>query len=142
VTHTAKNLRETSDSLKNDLATLQALEEDKRSVEPDDPRLRELAERIENLARRVLGKSVRQRKIVEQVEQLVDAGSPEAPDRPIEELPRAIHIILAAWRTAEQQAVAAPAGSAEAEQCAEQINRLRAEYRHAYEAAQSSKPEA
>ena len=47
---TSHALRETSDALMRDLDVLTALEEQKRGLDPGDPRLVELAGRIEAIA--------------------------------------------------------------------------------------------
>ena len=77
---TGNALRETSDALLRDLDVLVTIEEEKRSLEPGDPRLVELAERIEEIARRVLAATTRQHDLTRVVNRQVDAGSPNAPD--------------------------------------------------------------
>ena len=57
---TGTALRETSDALLRDLDVLVTIEEEKRSLEPGDPRLVELAARVEEIARRVLAGTARQ----------------------------------------------------------------------------------
>ena len=58
---TGDALRRTSDALLRDLEALQQLEEEKRTIEPGDPRLVDLAARIELIAKRVLASSTSQR---------------------------------------------------------------------------------
>lgn len=128
-------LRATSDALMRDLADLQALEEEKRHLEPGSPRLVRLAEEIEALAVRVMGSSMRQRRISQQVEAMVDEGAPDAPDTSIAETPREIHVVLAEWRDTERQLAEAVPGSPEADVAERTIERLRREYRQAHEAA-------
>ena len=129
-------LRETSDGLLRDLDILMTIEEEKRALDPGDPRLVELAARIEEIARRVLDGTRRQLGLTRIVDAQVAAGSPSAPDRPIEEIsPRSIQTILAEWRDAERQASAAAPGSADAAEADALVDRLRDEYRRAYEAA-------
>lgn len=125
-------LRAASDSLLRDLAELQALEQEKRDTEPDDPRLVRLAVEIEALAARVMGTSVRQR---ERAEAIVGANGSDAPDDTIAETPREIHVILAEWRDTERELTEAAAGSAEADIAERRIATLRREYRRAHEAA-------
>jgi DNA-binding HxlR family transcriptional regulator len=132
---TGQALRETSDALLRDLDVLSTIEEEKRALEPGDPRLVQLAARIEEIAQRVLVGSVRQRQLTEVVIAQVEAASPDAPDVPIEEMPRSIQAILAEWREAERRVAAAAPGSAEATEAEALVGRLRDEYRRAHEAA-------
>jgi hypothetical protein len=132
---TGQALRETSDALLRDLDVLSTIEEEKRTLEPGDPRLVQLAGRIEEIAQRVLVGSVRQRQLTEVVIAQVEAASPDAPDAPIEQTPRPIQAILAEWRDAERRAAAAAPGSAEASEAEALVGRLLDEYRRAHEAA-------
>jgi len=132
---TGQALRETSDALLRDLDVLSTIEEEKRTLEPGDPRLVQLAARIEEIAQRVLVGSVRQRQLTEVVIAKVEAAAPDAPDVPIEQMPRPIQAILAEWRDAERRAAAAAPGSAEAAEAEALVSRLRDEYRRAHEAA-------
>ena len=132
---TGNALRETSDALLRDLDVLVAIEEEKRTLEPGDPRLVELAERIEEIARRVLDSTSRQHRLTRVVNAQVDRGSPDAPDTTIDETPRPIQAVLADWREAERRAAAAAPGSAEAAEADALVDRLRGEYRRAHEAA-------
>ena len=131
-------LRKTSDALLRDLEVLSTIEEEKRSLEPGDPRLVELANRIEVIAQRVLVGSVRQRQLTEVVNGQVEAGSPDAPSGTIEDTPRPIAEILTQWREAERRVEAALAGSGEAAEAEALVERLRDEYRRAHEAARDS----
>jgi hypothetical protein len=135
MTDTGQALRETSDALLRDLDVLSTIEEEKRSLEPGDPRLVQLAARIEEIAQRVLVGSVRQRQLTEVVVDQVETGSPGAPEAPIEDTPRPMQAILAEWRDAERRAAGAAAGSAEAAEAEALVGRLRDEYRRAHEAA-------
>jgi DNA-binding HxlR family transcriptional regulator len=131
---TGQALRETSDALLRDLDVLVAIEEEKRSLEPGDQRLVELAGRIEEIAQRILSGSVRQHQLTQVVNAQVEAGSANAPETSIEETPRPIQAVLAEWREAERRHVAAEPGSGEAAEAEALVNRLREEYRRAYEA--------
>jgi hypothetical protein len=133
--NTGNALRETSDTLLRDLDVLVTIEEEKRSLEPGDPRLVELAERIEEIARRILVGSTRQHALTRTVNAEVEAGSARAPEASIDETPRSIQAILADWREAERRAIAADSGSAEAAEANALVDRLREEYRLAHEAA-------
>jgi hypothetical protein len=135
VTNSGDALRATSDALLSDLDALQALEQEKRAIQPGDPQLVRIAAKIEQLASRVLGTSVEQFRLTEQAHQLVQTGSPDAPATPIEDTRREIRVILADWRDAERRAELAHAGSPEALAAASDIDRLRLEYREAFSAA-------
>ena len=135
---TGQALRETSDALLRDLEVLSTIEDEKRSLQPGDPRLVQLASRIEEIAQRVLAGSVRQRQLTEVVTDQVEAGSPNAPDGPIDETPRPMQAILADWRDAERRAAAAETGSPEAAEADALVVRLRDEYRRAHEAAREA----
>jgi hypothetical protein len=132
---TAHALRETSDALLRDLDVLVAIEEEKRSLQPGDPRLVELAERVDALALRVLSSTGRQRDLTRVANAQVALGSPAAPDQSIEETVRPLHAILTEWRDAERRVAAAEPGSAEASEAEALVDRLRGEYRAAQEAA-------
>jgi len=132
---TARALRETSDALLRDLDVLVAIEEEKRTLQPGDPRLVELADRVDALAAQVLGISGHQRDLSRQATAQVEAASPAAPEQSIEDTPRPLYAILTEWRDAERRAVAATPGSAEAIEANALVARLRDEYRAAQEAA-------
>ena len=132
---TAHALRETSDALLRDLDVLVAIEEEKRTLEPGDPRLVELAQRVDDIARRVLGGTGRQRDLTRLANAQVEAGDASAPEGSIEATPRPIASILGDWRDAERRAAAAEPGSAEAAEADALVDRLRAEYRTAQDAA-------
>ena len=132
---TGTALRETSDALLRDLDVLVTIEEEKRSLEPGDPRLVELAARVEEIARRVLAGTARQHDLTKVANAQVEAGSPNAPDAPIEATARPIQAVLADWRDAERRASAAEPGSAEAAEANALVGRLRDEYRRAHESA-------
>ena len=131
---TAHALRETSDALLRDLDVLVTIEEEKRSLEPGDPRLVELSGRIEEIARRVLDSTTRQHDLTRVANLQVAAGSPNAPEAPIDAVPRPIQAILADWRDAERRAAAAEPGSADEAEASAMVERFRSEYRTAHEA--------
>jgi len=135
LTNSGDALRATSDALLSDLDALQALEHQKRAIRPGDPQLVRIAARIEQLANRVLGSSIEQSQLAERVEQLVETGSPDAPDAPIQDTKREMRAVLADWRDAERRAGLADPGSADAISAAADIQRLRMEYREAFEEA-------
>jgi hypothetical protein len=129
---TGDALRQTSDTLLRDLDVLVTLEEEKRSLEPGDNRLVELAGRIEEIAQRILSGSVRQHQLTQTVNAQVEAGSAGAPHASIDETPRPIQAVLADWRDAERRAAAAEPGSAEAAEADAIVSSLRDEYRRAH----------
>jgi hypothetical protein len=130
---TGDALRRTSDALLRDLEALLRLEEEKRTIEPGDPRLVDLAAQIEDIAKRVMASSTSQRAQTEVIQELTEAGSPAAPDAPIDDTPRSMEAILAAWREAERRLDAAEPDSAEAMEAQLLVNRLRQEYRRAHD---------
>jgi hypothetical protein len=139
MTETGDALRATSDELLRDLEVLVALEDEKRSIAPGDPRLVELAERIESIASRILGSSTKQRELTEHINDLSNAGSSAAPDTTIDDTPRSIAEILSDWREAERRLAAAEPGSVDAAEAALQVDRLRADYRRAHDARRSGR---
>jgi len=132
MSRTAKALRTTSDALLRDLERLQALELEKRQLEPEDGRLVALSEEVAELAARVLASSRVQERLSKRVEELIRVADPDAPQDPIEATPRDMATILSEWRDAERRAAAAEEGSAEAHAAEAQIDMLREEYREAH----------
>ena len=128
---TSDALRSTSDALLRDLEVLGTLEDEKRTIEPGDPRLVELAAQIEEIARRVLTGSVRQRHLTETASEQVEQGLPDAPARSIDATTRAPSAVLADWRAAERRLADAEPGSAEATEAAALVELCRDEYRRA-----------
>ena len=131
---TGQALRETSDALLRDLDVLLTIEEEKRTLEPGNPRLTELAARIEEIARRVLVGTARQHDLTKVAESQVRAGAAGAPETSIDDTVRPIQAILSEWREAERRAATAVPGSAEAAEASALVERLRDEYRRAHEA--------
>jgi hypothetical protein len=120
------DLRATSDELLRDLEALGVLEDEKRTLPLDDPRLVEIAERVEAIAARVLAATERQTV-------LSRAAAEEPADHTtIEDVRRPLAAILAEWREVERRAAAAPEGSAAAAEIEVLASRLRREYREAY----------
>lgn len=126
-------LRATSDALLTDLDVLATLEEQKREIAADDPRLVEVASRIEEIAHRVLGLTVRQRKLTEVVN--TEAQDPGTAAPTIEETPRSVASVITEWRTAERRLSEAASGSVDAAEAEALVARLREEYRRAWESA-------
>ena len=132
---TSQALRQTSDALLRDLEVLTTIEEEKRTLTPGDPRLVELAGRIQEIAERVLSGTVRQHQLSQVVNVQVERNSPDAPTAPIEATPRALTAILAEWRDAERRLASADPDSADAAEARALTEALRDEYRRAYDAA-------
>jgi hypothetical protein len=129
MSETAEELRTTSDGIVRDLEVLAAIEEQKRTLEPGDPRIVELAERVELVATRVLAGSSRERRLAEAVD--VDAGVATTREPSINDTPRPIADVLAEWRAAERRLETATPNSAEAAEAEALSNHLREEYRRA-----------
>ena len=120
------DLRATSDGLLRDLEALSVLEEEKRTLPLDDPRLVEIAEQVEAIASRVLERTERQT--------ILSRAAAEEPadGTSIEDVVRPLATILAEWREVERRGAGAPEGSAEAAEIEVLALRLRQEYREAY----------
>jgi hypothetical protein len=131
-----EELRATSDRIVRDLEVLSAIEEQKRTLEPGDPQIVELAKRVEEVAARVLAASVRQRHLTEIDRAKVEAGVATTPGTSINDTPRRVVDILAEWRAAERRLLVAEPDSAEAAESMALSNHLREEYRRAYEVHQ------
>jgi len=136
MTSSSDALRTTSDALLRDLEVLGALEDEKRTIEPGDPRLVDLATQIESIARRVLSGSARQRRLSEVVSDQVRDDSPEAPTASIDDTPRPRSAILADWRDAERRLAAADPASAEWTEAEALVGLLREEFRRASSAGE------
>ena len=113
MTDTADALRATSDALLRDLEVLGAIEEEKRSIPAGDPRLIELAKRIEQIAHRLLGHTSDQRQLSEAAHEESAAGALDAPVA-IDEIHRPMAAILADWREAERRSAALQPDTADA----------------------------
>jgi hypothetical protein len=135
VSETGSALRATSDALLADLEALEELERQKRGLQPDDPQLVDHARKVETIARRLLGQSVRQRELTSVANDMATAGHPDAPRQTIDATPREIHQILADWRDAERRGRDIEPGTAEAQAASDDIERYREEYRAAHDAA-------
>ncbi len=120
------DLRATSDGLLRDLEALSVLEEEKRTLPLDDPRLVEIAEQVEAIAGRVLVRTEQQTILSRAVAERPADGTSIADVR------RPLATILAEWREVERRAADAPEGSAEAAEIEVLALRLRQEYREAY----------
>ena len=137
MTETADALRMTSDALLRDLEVLGDIEEEKRTIPAGDPRLVELAARIEEIAHRLLGRTTDQRELSEAAHEEVSTGAVDAAVA-IEDTPRPMAAILAEWREAERRAMAAEPESADASEATALVDALRKEYRRAFDAARQA----
>ena len=128
MTESADRLRTASDLLLRDLEALIGLEDKKRTLSPDDPVMLELAAQIRELASRVLTDTKAQEILAQKVS-LESEGTEAAP---INDTPRSIPAILAAWRDAERRLEGLAPETPEAEALRLQVNNLRDEYRRAH----------
>ncbi len=127
MTATSAELRRTSDALLRDLEALTTLEEDKRTLPASDPRLTELASQIHEIAQRVLAGTGAQKELTQEL------ASAPGTDLPIERVRRSPATILAEWRDIEQRRVRAPRGSAARAELEILAQRIRDEYREAFD---------
>jgi hypothetical protein len=144
VSDTALRLRATSDALLRDLEALTALEDEKRTIPASDPRLTDLARRIHEIAGRVLQRSADQEALTLRSAEAAaqrpaasggSAGAMETrADLAIEDVKRSPASILAEWRAVEQRAGVIDPGSPEGAELRILADRLREEYRTAFEA--------
>ena len=135
----AAELRATSDLLLLDLQALGELEELKRTVPHGDPKLVDIASRIEELARKVLYGSQHQLDLTETITGAAGAAGAADPATAqqiatIDDV-RSASAILAEWREAERRAQELEPGSAAHAEALREVDRARSEYRRAFEAA-------
>lgn len=131
-----QTLRAVSDSLLADLDRLAALEEQKRLMQPDDPRVNEMAREVAEIAGRLHTKSLTQERITRAALEAAQRGDPGGPTHSIEETPRQMQSILDEWRAAERRLNAATPDSPEHAQASLDAERLRDEYRRGYDQRQ------
>ena len=60
------DLRATTEDIAADAREVQAIEDEKSGLEPEDPRMIELSEEVERIARRIVPKTVAERRLVEE----------------------------------------------------------------------------
>ena len=122
-------LRRTSDTFLKRVERLHELEDQKRTTEPGTPENLRLTRLVEQLAGEVLNTASRETDLAE-----LAAKRQPAKIRPIEDVPpRPSPEILVEWRDAERALVAAEPGSVEWEARRADVERLRDDYRRAYE---------
>jgi hypothetical protein len=61
------DLRATADDIAADAAQIKAIEDEKATLDPEDPRLQELSAKGEQLARRLVPKTVAEREITDAI---------------------------------------------------------------------------
>jgi hypothetical protein len=69
------DLRATTEDIAADAREVQAIEEEKSRLEPEDPRMTELSEEVERIARQIVPKTVAERRLVDEAN-----GSPTTDD--------------------------------------------------------------
>jgi cysteine sulfinate desulfinase/cysteine desulfurase-like protein len=69
------DLRATTEDIAADAEEMQAIEREKARLEPEDPRMTELSEEVERIARGIVPKTVAERQLVEEAN-----GGPKADD--------------------------------------------------------------
>ena len=138
MTQATDALRANSDALLRDLDALGILEEQKRTLPPTDPRMLELAGRIEEIAQRLLAGSSNQRELAEEI---VGAATLGGPAPAIDDTPRSIQSILADWRAAERALAAAEPGSAAAAEAQALVEASKDAYRRAAAEAHREQPD-
>jgi hypothetical protein len=62
------DLRSTAESIRHDAEQVAALEGEKSSLDPTDPRVGELSERLERLGARLQGKTAAEKELTEEVQ--------------------------------------------------------------------------
>ena len=129
-------LHATSDALLADLERLRELEIEKRDTPFDSPRLVELADEIERLARTVLGASDVQADLARLATARSKTGQMDG-SATIEDAAetREVHAVLAEWREAERTLAEVGSASPEGVRLRARIEVLRTEYRQAHDAA-------
>jgi hypothetical protein len=136
----ATRLRRTSDDFLARLDELESLEQEKRKLEPGSAPFRALAERVKDLSRELFHASQVQQVLGEETADLRATASPDAPATPIERIePRDPSVILAEWRELERRLSETPVDSAEADRLRTETDRLRVEYRVAFQARQQDR---
>jgi hypothetical protein len=133
MTEAESGLRAVSDELLSELDRLAEIENEKRALDPGDERVTQLATQARQLAERILSTSRAEEVLVQGSAEAIRKGLPGAPQLPIEQTPRALHLILNDWRDAERQASASVPGSEERAAFRRRADAFRAEYQRAFE---------
>lgn len=129
-------LHATSDALLASLDRLRELELEKRQTPLKSPRLVELSEEIERLAKTVLGTSDVQTDLARLASEMVEKGELSGTES-IDSLgsARDVHTVLAEWRDTERRLGELEPNSSAATKLRGRIEILRSEYRRAHDAA-------
>ena len=135
MTPSEADLRRASDTLLSRLDRLAALETEKRTLTPGNPRALAIASEVEGLAAAVLEVASKETDLAERARSMVIGGVPDAPTRSIEETPRPLVEVLDEWRAAERELASAAPGSPEAAEASFRARGLRAEYQRTFEEA-------
>jgi hypothetical protein len=122
---TDQELRVTSDSFLARVERLQALEEQKRELPPEEAA--DLAREVEALTREVLDWAEQQTRLADKAAATPGDGTPIAVVPP-----RALHTVLDEWRAAERRLAREQPGTAAFEAARADVDRLRDEYARAY----------
>ena|SRR5215212_1787987 len=131
-------IRASSDSMLAMLDRLKALEVDKRQYPLGSAEFVERAEEVERLSRLVFRWSGIQQQMADQSVRRVETGA--LPAEPLAEVePRPLDRILATWREAQLRFELAKPGSPEAQDAADEIERLREEYHATAEAKMAAR---
>lgn len=126
ISPTNEQLRLTSDNFLARVERLQALEEQKRELPPQETA--EMALEVEALTREILEWAERQSALAAQVATQEGEDGP-----PIAVVPaRELHIVLSEWRAAERRLESEQPGTASFESARADVDRLRDEYARAY----------
>jgi hypothetical protein len=133
MTEAESGLRAVSDELLSELDQLAGIEAEKRTLHPGDERAVELSVTARKLAERILSTSRAEEDLAEGGLQAVKEGLPGAPDRPIEETHRQLHLILDDWREAERGVAAAAPGTSEWIEQRGRADAFRNEYQRAFD---------
>ena len=133
----AARLRRTSDDFLARLDELESLETEKRKLEPGSAAFLALAERVKTVSRELFHASQVQASLGEQTADLQATASAEAPVAPIDQTPpRELQDILAEWRRVERDLAEVPPDSEDAGRLRVEADRLRVEYRAAFQVRQ------
>jgi hypothetical protein len=131
-------LRTESDTFLDLLDRLRQLEGEKRELQPGTPEFVNLAEAVESLAREALATTATQEALARRSAAAAAVG--QGVRTPIDEIEpvRDVRTVLGEWRDAERRLADTTPGSPEHHEATIEVDRLRAEYRRAHEAARGS----
>jgi hypothetical protein len=126
------DLRLTSDRMLRTLEQLEALENEKRGLQPGTDRFQRLAVEVERLASTVYAQTHAQQLLGVRAQETVERTGVEIAPIDDAQPNRDLQLILADWRDAERRLSLAEPDSAEHALAASDIGRLRDEYHRAY----------